>query len=254
MAALACTSPDLSSVLNGTDDRLARLATRRHARRSGIQFYSADYEDALQNARLALIRAARTYRPDGGAGWVGYALMVCRNYLLEVEPGRVRRGMRFAPVDSPPAYDPDPAVWADRAAGREGDPADLAAERDERDARVRRLLPALRALRPVARLCVRLHFLEGLNTREIAEAIGVTRSAADNAIALAVARLRDALGVVADSAPLARTRAVWSRRDDDQAIDMKRAGAGCCLIGRQLGRSEKSVSTRLLALRAAGRL
>jgi RNA polymerase sigma factor (sigma-70 family) len=254
MVAAACPAPDLSAVLNGTDDRLARVATHRHARRAGIRAHSPDYEDALQDARIALLRAAETYQPAGGSSWAHYALVVVGRQLREGEPARLRRGVRFAPIDNLPAYESDPSVWLDRLASAADDPADLAARREEMAGRAADLRPALAALSPRARLCVRLHFLEGMNLREIAGAVGRTREAVRVMLAKAVAALRAALGI--DGTTVHRTdgRGVWRKADDELAVAMLRAGAGCDLIGRRVGRTAKAVRNRLATLRAAGRL
>ena len=173
-----------------------RLAGR-HARHGAM-----DRDDLIQSGFEALIHAARTWRPDGGASFLTYAWLRIRGHLVRVVQSARRRGVRCrkgappCPVESltDPIGDEDgstledvlglPATQED-AAGAAEVIALVRSRFSERDQQVFDLR------------------LQGLDGEQIGEAIGRSRERVRQILEKIDARVCE-LGGVPQSSTLAR--------------------------------------------------
>lgn len=188
MAALACPAPDLSAVLDGTDDRLARWFL---ARKAGVRRRAADYPDALQICRLALIRAAKAFRPAAGAAWLTWAYRTMRNAFVNWHNVERRGGLCRCGdlrINKAARTLPRRADGADRLRAFESLPArdpapDAVAEAGE-------LWANLRHLSERRRLAILYRFRDGLTLGEVGDRLGMTHERARQIVDDALIKLR----------------------------------------------------------------
>jgi RNA polymerase sigma factor (sigma-70 family) len=110
----------LDRVLSGEDDRIAKWYMRN---KSGISAKSADYDDALQEARIALVRAAEKFSEQVGAKWMHYACVCIRRQIALWMRREARRGFLFRgrgnKFDNLPNQEPLSEALASRRAAPE---------------------------------------------------------------------------------------------------------------------------------------
>jgi RNA polymerase sigma factor (sigma-70 family) len=169
--------------------------------RNQARYYSERFnyplDDLLQIGRLAVLRAARTYRPGGGVKFLSYAAKFVRGnmqrevakHLLNVRgpigsfgAGVVREVSLDAPVT---AWSDEDRAWEDLIGGDE----------DVREAAYRAELrekvgAALDRLNPTERGIMRLWLYQGLDCAAIGRRRGVTQQAVHHRIKRILPRLR----------------------------------------------------------------
>lgn len=159
------------------DQAAGRAFYERHAPRVGrllVHKLADDAADAMQRVFLRFLEACRRDREIEHPR--AYLLTMARNELYDRLRGRQRNAVRF-----------DPAVTSLHDLGTT--PTQRIADRQER----RALLGALRRIPLELQLAVELYYWERLPMQEVAEILGVTRSAAINRVHRARARLREVL-------------------------------------------------------------
>lgn len=177
MVSLACPAPDLSAVLDGTDDRLAKLAVRRMK-------IKADRDDALQVARIGLLVAARSYNAAGGASWAHYAIIVICRRLADWMRQESRAGFRGLAADERPRLEASFGCPLSRL--HEPEPA-------ESDPLAEAAWAACRRLDARSRLLIRLRFVESWTYREIGDTLGLSPERVRQIINAALLKLRRAM-------------------------------------------------------------
>ena len=126
-----------------------------------------EYEDLVQEALMGLLAAVRTYREDGAAAFTTYATTCIRNRLLTaVRRNGSRADYEQSLEDSPEL--PDATI----------DPALLLLDKETVDD----LLQMLQAQLTDMEYRVFHWHMSGFSYAEIAEALGITTKAVDNAI------------------------------------------------------------------------
>lgn len=124
-------------------------------------------EDMVQEALIGLLSAVRTYRPDGGASFITYATTCIRNRLLSL----VRRdGPR---IDREQSLEDSPELT-----DANDDPSRLLMYREELDD----LLTQLRVRLTEMEYQVFQLWMSGFSYAEIADHLGITAKAVDNAV------------------------------------------------------------------------
>jgi RNA polymerase sigma factor (sigma-70 family) len=136
-------------------------------------------EDLIGAGRLALVEAARKYRPEafGGAPFSSYARPRIRGAMwdsVKRAPYREAKRLRIEGMREPASY-----TFTTEAAA--------AVDRAELG---RRIAAALRALPEVQRRVVLLHYEDGLRMRAIAAEYGVTKGGASKIHRAAIRLLR----------------------------------------------------------------
>jgi RNA polymerase sigma-70 factor (ECF subfamily) len=160
------------STLNGSPDAFGALVARYHAPIVGLAYrFTRSREEADDVAQTALLRAYRhlaTFRRD--RSFSRWLFMIARNTSIDV----VRRKRRDAAIavampDSPPG------------------PEELVVQLDEAS----RVRAAVDALPEPSRTVLRLHYLDGLKYREIAEALEIPLGTVKTYISRAKRRLHE---------------------------------------------------------------
>ncbi|MBI3947981.1 MAG: RNA polymerase sigma factor [Armatimonadetes bacterium] len=140
----------------------------------GVLGRPADAEDAAQEAFLRLIRSSP--RDPGDGSLAGLIARMALRSAQDLARSAARRRAREAACALP-----------DRSEAPEPDAAFAAREEQ------RHVLRAVDALDDRYRIPVVLHYLEGLSTRETAEALGLTQTAVTTRLSRAVGKLRERL-------------------------------------------------------------
>lgn len=156
-------------------------------------------EDLMQEMWLKLASLSHGPVANGRA----YLFRMANNLVLDTIRGRHRAMARdrgwlvdMGGGEAPPEDRRDPAVAADEA---------IAAAEE-----VEMLRAAIERLPAGAARALRLHRLEGLNQREVAQAMGISRSGVEKHLATAMKHLRQALndcGVFAPAASFGQDKA-----------------------------------------------
>jgi RNA polymerase sigma factor (sigma-70 family) len=135
-------------------------------------------EEGLNAAMLALVEAARTYRPGGAATFRTYAHHRIRGAVVD----HVRRelGRYWRPSSWPLHLSKRLPDWASSAA----------LEAVERRVDRAQLVAAIERLEPRPRLMVVWHYWYGMSLREMGEVWGFTESRASQVMTQALERLR----------------------------------------------------------------
>ena len=144
-----------------------RMAPLIHAQVRGFRCADAEDEDLVQEALMGLLAAVRTYREDGGAAFTTYATACIRHRLLSVARQCGPRADRETPLE-------DSDDLPDTAA----DPALRLQEQEELDG----LLARLRTRLTEMEYQVLLLRLSDCSYAEVADRLGTTVKAVDNAI------------------------------------------------------------------------
>ena len=126
-----------------------------------------DDEDLVQEALMGLLAAVRTYRADGGAAFTTYATTCIRHRLLTVARRNGPRADHEQSLEDSPEL-PDATI----------DPALLLLDKETVDD----LLQMLQAQLTDMEYRVFHWHMSGFSYAEIAEALGITTKAVDNAI------------------------------------------------------------------------
>lgn len=124
-------------------------------------------EDLAQEALMGLLAAVRTYRPDGGAAFTTYATACIRHRLLSVARRQAPRATQEVPLEED-ADLPDST----------GDPALRLQEQED----LHGLLAQLHSRLTTLEYQVLLLRLSECSYEEIANRLGVTKKAVDNAV------------------------------------------------------------------------
>lgn len=153
---------------DGDQEAFGRIVHRMepliHAQINNLRCDGAEDEDMAQEALVGLLAAVRTYRPDGGAAFTTYATTCIRNRLLTVLRG----------LQPPPEPLPDSTDVSDPTA----DPALQIQEQEESE----RLIGGLRRRLTPMEYQVLLLRLSDCSYEEIANRMGVSKKAVDNAV------------------------------------------------------------------------
>lgn len=153
-------------------DALVRFSIVTVLRRSGVSLGPEDMADLHQTVMASYFddgcRRLRLYEGRNRASFATFLRVCATRQTLDYL--RRRRRALASGEQWEGSTDESPIEQADPGSGPEG----FAAAREELDL-VRR---ALEALSPRERLLVRLHFVEGLETPELARALGTTENAA----------------------------------------------------------------------------
>jgi RNA polymerase sigma factor (sigma-70 family) len=180
-------APDLSGILAGTDTRLAVYLVRRLQ----PDATGPDWDDARQTAILAVIVAARTFDPNGGASWKGYA---CRGAFMALREWRHKRGrvgIRGCPRTRELKRTDDGTT--NRVAEIPDRPAP-AADLDGPDGWAGELAGKLSGIKDRGRMLLRMRFAEDLTLVEIADRLGITRQAVEQYLRNVMSQLRQVCG------------------------------------------------------------
>jgi RNA polymerase sigma factor (sigma-70 family) len=177
----ACPAPDLSAVLDGSDDRIALATVRRVCGWAR----GPDRDDARQVARLALVEAARLFRPDGGRQFQAWAILLVRQRLWQWASANARRGVSYRGMQEKRTASVGPLADVEQtlAAPDDCDTSDAALA----------VGAALGRMSAVDRAALRARFFDGVTHRQMAAEFGITRRAAEMRVARALGRLRRAL-------------------------------------------------------------
>lgn len=124
-------------------------------------------EDMVQEALIGLLSAARTYRPDGGATFTTYATTCIRNRLLSLAR---RNGPR---MDHEQSLEDSPELT-----DANDDPSRLLMYKEELDD----LLSQMRIRLTEMEYQVFQMWMSGFSYAEIADHLGITTKAVDNAV------------------------------------------------------------------------
>ena len=156
--------------------RLVASMARRYAGVCALD-RAVSVEDLTQAGYMALIRAADTYDPSAGKGWVGWARWhILREYcsVLGLRRGHFTRPHTGAtPLDRPLAQeDAEGATMGDQLPDRTLPAADEALLLNELRQDVRRAVSRLKSERQ--RQVVQLCKLEGQSYSQVAERLGVS--------------------------------------------------------------------------------
>lgn len=158
----------------------------------------ADAEDAAQDAFVRLMRYAPAVRADGPLSG-----LVARMALRSAQDLARSAGSRTTRE----------AAWGAQATPDEVDPYEVAAQRELRAL----VCQAVDALHERYRLPIVLHYLQGLSTRETADALGITQTAVTTRLSRGVARLRTQLQGNAKALSLAALTGLLTRSEADAA-------------------------------------
>lgn len=188
------TDRQLVAAAQSGDPSALEEIVRRHgerARRIGLAFHMPDGEraDVEQEALVGLLRAVRTFRPDGGREFGSFVRMCVWRYLVSVCVLRPQRGAAKLTEAVRVGYDEDGDEWpvVDLLPAPGNDVPSLVEGREE-VARLMRGLSRcsqLEAISLVGLTC-------GLSYREIEERHGYAYKTADNAVQRARTKLREA--------------------------------------------------------------
>jgi RNA polymerase sigma-70 factor (ECF subfamily) len=175
------------------DEEAFRVLVERWERRVQAFFYRSlgsreDAADLAQETFIRLHRAAPRY--IGRGRFAAFLFRIAGNLARnEIRKSSIRRFLSFGGGSGPD--DPSPDAFLDRLEGPEAARPDEAFRRAEEAARVQR---AILALPERQRTALVLKRFEGMSQKEIAEAMGVSESAAESLVIRAMKALRRSLG------------------------------------------------------------
>ncbi len=135
---------------------------------------TAEDEDMMQDASLALYRAALSYRATGGVTFGAFAKVCIRHALISA-----RRKVRPAELDLPISFD-------EVAAAEHEEPAQLLIKKEE----VTDLYRAASECLSAYEIRVFLMYIRGYTPKQIAPCLGKTEKSVSNAVARMLAKLR----------------------------------------------------------------
>lgn len=164
----------------GSEEAFVRLYQKYEPliRRQASSLLSAqlEVEDLEQEGRLALLYAARSFRPEGGASFSTY-VRVCVRHRMISAARRVRWFTTLFPEEWE-ALEHERLTFVSLAEGQAADPVERLVNRDEE----RRLTSRLqRVLTSLEYQVLQLH-LEGYTYEETAARLGVAVKTVDNAL------------------------------------------------------------------------
>lgn len=173
-------------------EKFARLMVREWA--GFLPPDSADYEDALQSARIGLWEAARRFDPSLEYSYRTYAGWCCRGQIQNFLRHRRRRGLRSVPPEGPVVASLDDA--GTDAGGRSRGEVLAARPGPDSGARLdaRALLGLVEGRR---RQVLELVYLEGRTLQDVADRLGVSVQRVDHLRRASLRQIRESLGLAA---------------------------------------------------------
>lgn len=150
-----------------------------------------ELDDLLQEGMIGLLQAVREYSADNGAGFVTFASICVRGKMLNAVTAANRKKHKamedFVSLDSPDFRDENGNGLY--AAGRYDNPERLVIERVDANLRIKQIEEILSKFEKEVFRC----YLKGMEYREIAEKMGKTPKAIDNAFQRIRKKTKEAL-------------------------------------------------------------
>lgn len=144
-----------------------RMAPIVRAQIQRFDFLQLGSDDLMQECMLGLLAAVRSYRPDGGAVFTTYATACIRNRLVSLARRHSARACETLPYEDSEIADTEDA-----------DPASLVLMQEDADRLQHQLHTQLTALEYE----VLMARLTDCSYKQIAERLGVSTKAVDNAV------------------------------------------------------------------------